>query len=161
MPPRSLLTPFLRPLRPQACLRNTPRAAAPLLPRLHRFQSTESSRTASAHLQSPEERPVEEPTTFSDLDVLGDIPPPASSVAIVYNDAFLFSNGVRIQDGSGAMLVQNEVFKWRPTERGSEVEKKAIETGQLELGDVWGMLDVVHPKPGKEAAPQRGRTKGV
>jgi hypothetical protein len=56
---------------------------------------------------------------------------------------------VSFYDGSGALLVDNEVFKWRPAERGSDIEKKAMSTGILELGpEAWGMLDVVHPKPG-------------
>lgn len=82
-------------------------------------------------------------------NVYSDIPTPGSAIETIYENGFLFSNGVGFRDGSGAMLVHNEAFKWQPTQRGSDVEAKAISSGTLELGkDVWGMLDVVHPKPG-------------
>jgi len=69
-------------------------------------------------------------------------------VETVYADGFLFSSGVRFRDGSGALLIHNEAFKWRPAERGSRVEQEAVRKGILELGpEVWGLLDIVHPKP--------------
>lgn len=99
--------------------------------------------------ETPDRRPVEAPQdTFTSLNVYEDIPPPGSAIDTIVHNGFVFSNGVRFYDGSGALLVDNEIFKWRPTERGSEVERKALKTGILELGpDVWGMLDVVNPKP--------------
>ncbi|KAL7266657.1 hypothetical protein RUND412_010789 [Rhizina undulata] len=84
---------------------------------------------------------------FSNLDVVGSIPPPASSIEAVYGDGFLFQNGVKVRGGDGVLLVNNEVFRWRPATNGSEMEWKA-KTGLLELDEeVWGLLDVVHPKP--------------
>jgi hypothetical protein len=86
---------------------------------------------------------------ISNLNVYGDIPAPASAIETIYDDGFVFSSGVSLTDGSGALLIHNEAFKWWPTKLGSEVEAKAITTGVLELGkEVWGLLDVVHPKPG-------------
>jgi hypothetical protein len=71
-------------------------------------------------------------------------------VETIYVDGFLFSSGVRFRDGSGALLIHNEAFKWRPVERSSRVEQEAVRKGVLELGpEVWGLLDIVHPKPGK------------
>ena len=68
----------------------------------------------------------------------------------IYADGFVFSSGVRFRDGSGALLIHNEAFKWRPAERGSRAEQEAVRKGILELGpEVWGLLDIVHPKPGK------------
>jgi hypothetical protein len=101
--------------------------------------------------ETPDRRPVEaSPDTFSSLNVYEDIPPPGSAIETVFDDGFQFSNHVSFYDGAGALLVDNEVFKWRPAERGSEIEKKAMRTGILELGpEAWGMLDVVHPKPGR------------
>lgn len=78
-----------------------------------------------------------------------DLPEPASAVETIYNDGFLFTSGASFHDGSGAFMVHNEAFKWRPAEVGSEIEAKALKTGVLELAEeAWGMLDVVHPKPG-------------
>ncbi|KAL7268599.1 hypothetical protein RUND412_008773 [Rhizina undulata] len=84
---------------------------------------------------------------FSEFDVLGSIPPPASAIETIYDDGFLFQSGIKVRGGDGVLLVNNEVFRWRPAIKGSEVERKA-KTGVLELDeDVWGLLDVIHPKP--------------
>jgi len=86
--------------------------------------------------------------TFSSLNVYEDILPPGSAIETIYDDGFIFSSGVRFFDGSGALMVQGEVFRWRPVERGGVEEEKALRTGVLELGEeVWGALDVVTPKP--------------
>ena len=116
---------------------------------------------------APAQNPSEETPqdALSTLNVYGDVPAPGSAVETIYDDGFVFSNGVKFYDGSGALLVHNEVLKWRPAERGSEIEKKAVKTGILELGeDVWGMLDVVHPKPGtfahaRASGPLTGRCR--
>jgi NADH dehydrogenase [ubiquinone] 1 alpha subcomplex assembly factor 3 len=95
--------------------------------------------------------------TISNLNVYGDIPAPASAIETIYENGFLFSSGVSLTDGSGVLLVHNEAFKWRPTKLGSDIEAKAITTGVLELGkEVWGLLDVVHPKPGIFSFDQQG-----
>jgi len=88
--------------------------------------------------------------TFSSLNVYGDILPPGSAIETIYDDGFIFSSGVRFFDGSGALMVQGEVFRWQPVERGGVEEEQALRTGVLELGEeVWGALDVVAPKPGR------------
>ncbi|KAI5779974.1 hypothetical protein EDC01DRAFT_710842 [Geopyxis carbonaria] len=98
--------------------------------------------------QPPAESNRSGTSVFSELNVLGSVPPPASAIEAIYDDGFLVSNGVQFRDGSGVMLIHDEAFKWRPVIRKSSVEEKAIKTGQLELGKkVWGMLDVLHPKP--------------
>lgn len=86
---------------------------------------------------------------LTNSNVYSDVPTPGSAVEAIYENGFLFSNGIGFRDGSGALLVHNEAFRWQPTQRGSDVEARAVSTGILELGKgVWGMLDVVHPKPG-------------
>lgn len=89
--------------------------------------------------------------TFSSLNVLASAPPPASAVETIFDDGFLLSNGQRIRRG-GALLVHAEAFEWRPAVRGSDAERRAVQQGTLELGpEAWGLLDVVHPKPGMPA----------
>lgn len=85
--------------------------------------------------------------TLSSLDVLGSIPAPPSAVEAIYIDGFLLNNGVRVHDG--VILLNNEVFQWRPALNGGPEESKAKARGMLELvEEAWGLLDVVYPKPG-------------
>lgn len=94
---------------------------------------------------------------FSELDVLSGLPIPASAVDSVFDDGFLLNNGQEIH-GDGVFLLNNDVFRWRALIQGSgdgvmgELEgatTKARRTGVLELNDeVWGVLDVVYPRPG-------------
>lgn len=93
---------------------------------------------------------------FSELDVLSGLPIPASAVDSVFDDGFLLNNGQEIH-GDGVFLLNNDVFRWKALIQGSgdEVTRelegataKARRTGVLELNDeVWGVLDVVYPKP--------------
>ncbi|TGZ84316.1 hypothetical protein EX30DRAFT_369604 [Ascodesmis nigricans] len=96
-----------------------------------------------------ESTPPQSPANvFSELDVMSGVPTPGSAVETVAENGFVLSNGTRWNDGSGAMLLHNEAFKWRAAERSSEIEHKALKTGILELPDtVWGILEVIHPKP--------------
>ena len=94
---------------------------------------------------------------FSELDVLSGLPIPASAVDSVFDDGFLLNNGQEIH-GDGVFLLNNDVFRWRALMPGSdggvareleEATTKATRTGVLKLNDeVWGVLDVVYPKPG-------------
>lgn len=89
-------------------------------------------------------------TTWGNLDLFAGVAAPVYAVQSVLDEGFAFSSGVTVEDGSGVFLWQNQCFKWRPAERSSEVEAGALKTGVLELeNDVWGMLDVLHPRPGK------------
>ncbi|KAL0634721.1 hypothetical protein Q9L58_006317 [Maublancomyces gigas] len=84
--------------------------------------------------------------TLSNLDVLGSIPAPPSAVEATYIDGFLLNNGIRVHDG--VILLNNEVFQWRPALKGGPEESKAKTRGMLELvEEAWGLLDVVYPKP--------------
>lgn len=108
--------------------------------------------SASTRGETSADRSISDPPvdTFSSLDVYGDIPPPGSAIETIYDDGFIFSSGVRFFDGSGAIMVQGEVFRWRPAERGGAEEGRAVSSGVLELGDeVWGALEVIAPKPGE------------
>jgi NADH dehydrogenase [ubiquinone] 1 alpha subcomplex assembly factor 3 len=97
------------------------------------------------------------------LNVLGNTPPPASSIDVTTATGFVFSNQLKVA-GSGVLLVGGEVFRWKPWIRPGRKEG-AIEGGG-EVGDVmmgkllnekgqwdvdpgaWGVLDLVWPKPG-------------
>ncbi|KAI5844840.1 hypothetical protein BZA05DRAFT_151703 [Tricharina praecox] len=114
-------------------------------PVAHEPITSESTRGETTTDRSVEDPPVD---TFSSLNVYEDIPPPGSAIETIYEDGFIFSSGVRFFDGSGALMLQGEVFRWRPAERGGIEEDTALRTGVLELPeDVWGALDVVSPKP--------------
>jgi len=119
----------------------------------HQPIAEESARGETSTDRSIADPPVD---TFSSLNVYEGIPPPGSAVETIYEDGFIFSSGVRFFDGSGALMVQGEVFRWRPAERGAVEEEKAKRTGVLELGkEVWGALDVVSPKPGRYSRSSR------
>jgi len=101
-------------------------------------------------------------TDFGALNVLGNTPPPATSIDATTNDGFAFSNNTRVL-GSGVMLVGGEAFRWKPWVREGRKEGtiggggKADDArtgrlinskGQWEVDQsAWGVLDVVWPKP--------------
>ncbi|KAF8477464.1 hypothetical protein BDZ91DRAFT_709300 [Kalaharituber pfeilii] len=99
---------------------------------------------------------------FSELNVLSGLPEPASGVDSIFPDGFSLNNGREIR-GDGVFLLNNEVFRWKAllsepkvgntgalndvTEL-SNASQKAKKTGLLEFSnEVWGLLDVVYPKP--------------
>ncbi|KAK6539182.1 hypothetical protein TWF694_009426 [Orbilia ellipsospora] len=134
-------------------------------PRRHHFRqpraSTLSSRFAvrsfhaatvrsKDHDSVPEEPPKMGPKeggndpneVFTDMNVLSGVPPPASAIEIVYEDGFLLNNGMRFHGKDGIVIVHNEAFNWL-----SDGSAK-VQNGVLELDeDLWGILDVVAPKP--------------
>lgn len=91
--------------------------------------------------------------------MLSGLPIPASAVESIYHDGFLLNNGQLVR-GDGVFLLNNDVFRWKallssPVKGGTQMAEleaaagKAKKTGLLELSDeVWGLLDVVYPKPG-------------
>lgn len=88
-------------------------------------------------------------TDFSSLDVLAESPPPATAVEQCLSDGFDLSNGVKIREGSGCLLVGGEAFEWRPwkvtTPRSPIVNRK----GQWDVAQAaWALLEVVWPRPG-------------
>ena len=93
-------------------------------------------------------------TDFGDLNVLGSMPAPTTSIDACLTDGFHFDNGLKISGGSGCLLVAGEAFSWRPWEAfgdGGEERKKRMlnQQGQWDVqNEAWGLLDVVWPKPG-------------
>ncbi|KAF4341075.1 NADH dehydrogenase [Fusarium beomiforme] len=95
--------------------------------------------------QQPPAQPP--PTDFGELDVLGNTPAPSTSVDVCMYDGFGLNSGVTITGGNGVLLIDGEVFNWRPWEaKGSMnlVNKK----GQFELPPkAFALFDLLWPRP--------------
>jgi NADH dehydrogenase [ubiquinone] 1 alpha subcomplex assembly factor 3 len=122
-----------------------------LLPRpLH--TNTPLSRTAHNNEQIPDQPP---PTDFARMDVLGQTPPPATSIDACLPDGFVLGDSaVTISGGSGALLVGGEAFVWRPWD--SNTKQLVNGKGQWEvqgLDRAFGLLGVVWPRPGRLLCP--------
>ncbi len=94
-------------------------------------------------------------TDFGNMNVLGNTPAPTTSIDACLSDGFHLDNGLKIGGGSGCLLVAGEAFSWRPwgaSGKGEEEEEKRRMLngkGQWDVqNDVWGVLDLVWPKPG-------------
>lgn len=95
------------------------------------------------------------------MNVLNDMPPPASAIDIVQSDGFNLNNGIEIRDNNGVFIIHNEAFTW------TAKSATHVDRGVLEFDDeVWGVLEVVRPKPdlliigtGKRAMPLSTKTK--
>lgn len=90
------------------------------------------------------------PTTdFDKLDVLGNVPIPSNSVDICMWNGFQFNSGVKIADGSGAIVVGGEAFTWRPwAARGGE-KRLLNQKGQWEVpNETLGLFELLWPRPG-------------
>ncbi|KAJ4040331.1 hypothetical protein NW758_008272 [Fusarium oxysporum] len=117
-----------------------------------RSQATTSSRRLFHALpsrrkdQQPPAQPP--PTDFAELDVLGNTPAPSTSVDVCMYDGFGLNSGITVTGGNGVLLIDGEVFNWRPWEaKGSMnlVNKK----GQFELPPkAFALFDLLWPRPG-------------
>ncbi|SPJ81977.1 uncharacterized protein FTOL_09382 [Fusarium torulosum] len=115
------------------------------------FQASESSRRLFHDVpsrrrdQQPPAQPP--PTDFSELDVLGNTPAPSTSVDVCMYDGFGLNSGLTITGGNGVLLIDGEVFNWRPWEaKGSLnlINKK----GQFELPpNAFSLFDLIWPRP--------------
>ncbi|KAK2746713.1 hypothetical protein FQN55_005440 [Onygenales sp. PD_40] len=89
------------------------------------------------------------------LNVFADMAAPTTAIDACLDDGFHLNNGVKVMGGDGCLLVDGEVFRWRPWE-GSKVGDKVGERGAMvnEKGqwevpeEAWGVLKLVWPKPG-------------
>ncbi|KAL7935597.1 DUF498 domain protein [Trichoderma chlorosporum] len=105
-------------------------------------------------------------TSFSELDVLGSVPVPSTSVDVCMHDGFGLNSGITIAGGDGALLVNGEAFAWRPWEANGKM-KLVNEKGQFELpAEAFGLFDVLWPRPdlliigvGKTNLPLSPRTR--
>lgn len=89
------------------------------------------------------------PTDFGDLDVLADVPIPSTSVDVCMYDGFGLNSGVTISDGNGVMLVDGEVFNWRPWEAKGSMNL-ANKKGQFDIpAQSFALFDLIWPRPGE------------
>lgn len=109
---------------------------------LHTSSSLSKSRSRS---DGPPESPP--PTSFNELDVLGSVPVPSTSVDVCMHDGFGLNSGITIEGGDGALLVSGEAFAWRPWEVIGE--KRLVNAkGQFELPrEAFGLFDMLWPRP--------------
>ncbi|OAA36390.1 DUF498 domain protein [Beauveria brongniartii RCEF 3172] len=88
------------------------------------------------------------PTSFQDLDVLGNTPVPSTSVDVCMYDGFGLNSGITITDGDGALLVDGEAFTWRPWEVSGEM-RLFNDKGQFDVpAEALGVFDMLWPRPG-------------
>ena len=119
-----------------------------------RFSSSTADRDTTAASKSTDRGPLsneDTQTDFGSLNVLGNTPPPTTSIDACLTDGFHLDNGLKVGGGSGCFLVAGEAFSWRPWEAsGSSSKGQMINTkGQWEVQKAaWGILDLVWPKPG-------------
>jgi hypothetical protein len=110
-------------------------------------------------------------TDFSELNVLGSIPAPATAVDACLDDGFHLDNGAKVTGGDGILLVGGEAFRWRPweafrTENVGFAEYQECQhyqnlqasmvnaKGQFEVPEeVWGLLSLIWPRPGGCSQP--------
>jgi len=123
--------------------------ALPLQTQRHRqLHNSPSPQRRQAVGHNNEPVPEQAPTTdFESMDVLANAPVPATSVTACLDDGFALDSGVRITGGNGALLVGGEAFAWRPWGEGKNLVNAK---GQWEVpGEVFGLLGVVWPRPGR------------
>ncbi|OTA04626.1 hypothetical protein A9Z42_0052520 [Trichoderma parareesei] len=156
---------------PSTCLcPRTPASAAPTITFQRSLLSKPFHTTASS--LSDRRRQCDMPpdnshrTSFSELDVLGSVPVPSTSVDVCMHDGFGLNSGITIQGGDGALLVHGEAFAWRPWE-ASGSKRLVNDKGQFELPEeAFGLFDVLWPRPdllvigvGKHNLPLSPRTR--
>lgn len=115
--------------------------------------STVASRQAPTVRASTDRGPASTETTqtdFGSLNVLGNMPPPTTSIDACLTDGFHFDSGLKISGGSGCLLVSGEAFSWRPWTAPEHGQTKMFnKKGQWAVSkDAWGVLDLVWPRPG-------------
>lgn len=95
-------------------------------------------------------------TDFGAMNMLGNMVPPSTAVDACLDDGFALDSGLKVTE-AGVLLVGGEAFKWRPWIREGEgnhsvggrgAGKVKNAKGMFEVDkSVWGVLDLVWPKP--------------
>lgn len=105
--------------------------------------------------QSPDEVDPKATNSLDSFDVFGDIVAPMTAVDACLQDGFHLNNGVKVTGGDGCLLIDGEVFAWRPWEAGKKGNEDVSPNGminskgQWEVADeAWGVLKLLWPKPG-------------
>lgn len=159
-------SPFLHPSR---SFTTSPRPRHPH-PASYNYTSASATTTATrrpptnyaprSHDRGPKSK-EDTQTDFGAMDVFANTPPPATAIDACLPGGFHLSNGVKITEGAGVLLVGGEAFGWRPwDERSGSEQDKAIPgqgagvaalvnaKGQFDVPpSAWGLLELVWPKP--------------
>lgn len=121
-------------------------ASSDLLPWTRRYSMPSGSRD-----RGPESSESTQ-TNFGMMDMLGNSPPPTTAIDACLPDGFHLDNGIKIDGGSGCILLAGEAFSWDPWQAGTTSTGKGEmlnSKGQWAVDDeAWGLLDLVWPKPG-------------
>ncbi|KAK2629290.1 hypothetical protein QTJ16_000110 [Diplocarpon rosae] len=155
------------------CLSHFTRVSRPLPTLQPQFRHPASWLTRSFSSPKPQTRDrgpastEDTQTDFGTLNVLGNTPAPSTSIDACLWDGFHLDSGVKLNGGTGVLLVAGEAFAWRPWKTGGRGLRLLNENGQWEVGDeAWGILGLVWPKPdllilglGKEMLPLSPRTR--
>ncbi|KAI5367397.1 hypothetical protein Slin15195_G025250 [Septoria linicola] len=148
-------------------------ASAPFQVQTRSLSSTACARELSVKSHPPKSRDrgpaskEDTQTDFGAMNMLGNMAPPSTAVDACLDDGFALDSGLRVT-GAGVLLVGGEAFKWRPWIRegrkegtigagavgndnkgvGSAAGKLKNAKGMFEVDkNVWGVLDLVWPKP--------------
>ncbi|KAK2612211.1 hypothetical protein QQS21_001787 [Conoideocrella luteorostrata] len=117
------------------------------------IQHIKSFQTDTTPLRSRRATPSEHPQTdFNELNMLGAMPTPSTSVDVCMYDGFGLNSGITITGGKGALLVNGEAFSWTPWVAKGSLEL-ANKRGQFELPrEAFGLFDLLWPRPGTFSA---------
>ncbi|RKF74201.1 putative duf498 domain protein [Golovinomyces cichoracearum] len=107
-------------------------------------------------------------TDFGNLDILGNIPVPSTSIDACLWDGFHLNSGLKVTGGKGVILAAGGAFSWQPwMAREDGVKRLLNENGQWEVeNEAWGILEIIWPKPdllilglGKKMQPLSHKTR--
>ena len=119
------------------------------MPQSRSLSSTVARARRDSRAQAPPPPDQPPPTDFSQLDVLGDIPAPATSVDVCTWDGFHLNSGIKVLDGNGVILVGGEAFVWRPWLVAGSSKRLVNAKGQWDVpAEAFGLLSVLWPRPG-------------
>lgn len=142
IPPRAALA---RPL-PKCYAASNPEAKTTAMRQLVSSRSLHTTSSLFKRQKAEEHTP----TSFQDLDVLGNTPVPSTSVDVCMTDGFGLNSGITIGDGDGALLVDGEAFTWRPWEITGQM-RLLNARGQFDVPpEAFSVFDMLWPRPGKD-----------
>lgn len=140
----------------KAGLRDRRKAAAADAAKAEKESKSESKSDSSESREGIDERPGTtggaSPTDLSSFDMFADVAAPTTAIDACLADGFHLNNGVKVGGGDGCLLVDGEVFRWRPWEAilGDGDNGMVNAKGQWEVPEeVWGLFGLVWPKPGE------------
>lgn len=141
--------PRITPLQTPTILRSAPSRSNTHIARPARMIPRSHAPKPTTHDRGPQSR-EETQTDFEALNVLGNVPLPATAIEMTLDTGFHLNNGLKVSGGDGVMLLGGEAFAWRPWKGTVDGTRAGMVNarGQFEVEEaVWGLLDVVWPRP--------------